>query len=86
MVGIICINTTLGNVSGTISRIYNNTAFIKTSFGNVTASVSSIKEEVRIGETESKDPVSPLYIIMIAMLGVYDFLDFPVRDKCKEHP
>ncbi|MEM0312132.1 MAG: hypothetical protein QXM60_02320 [Thermoplasmatales archaeon] len=68
------INTTIGNISGTVTKIYNNTAVIETAFGNVTESIGNIKEQVTKDNTATKDPLSPFYLVMMAMLGAAIFL------------
>ncbi len=61
------IETCLGNITGTITNVSNNTASIATNLGVVTASVDSIKSQS--GNGPSGDPPSLFDIIVILLLG-----------------
>ena len=61
------IETCLGNITGTITNVSNNTASIATNLGVVTASVNSIKSQS--GNGLSGDPPSLFDIIVILLLG-----------------
>jgi hypothetical protein len=62
------IETCLGNITGTITNVSNDTASIKTNLGVVTASMDSIKSINSQGSTG--DPPSLYELIVIALLGM----------------
>ena len=61
------IETCLGNITGTVTKVSNDTATIETNLGVVTASVNSIK--TMNGQDLSGDSFSLFDIIVIALLG-----------------
>ena len=61
------IETSLGNISGTITNVSNDTASISTDLGVVKASVNSIKSFD--SQITSADPPSLFELVVIALLG-----------------
>ena len=61
------IETSLGNISGTITNVSNDTASISTDLGVVKASVNSIKSFD--SQMTSADPPSLFELVVIALLG-----------------